>query len=655
MTDIELPDNVIVDTIPQQQETIVSLSNSSPVDDKKFIRRSPPIQLEWHNLEYKVKVKAPAPSNLLTAKERFKFTMSNMFKKVEKQILHPMTGYVAPGSVLAIMGPSGAGKTSLLNILSQRVKASGGEIRANGEKAGKAFRSLSAFVQQDDVLMGNLTVRESLRYAAMLRLDSKIPLKERMTRVDTIIEELGLSKAADTKVGIPGFTKGISGGERKRLCIGIELLTEPSVLFLDEPTTGLDSKTSYNVMKTISKLATHGRTVVLTIHQPSSNIYEIFDKLLLLSRGRVAYFGNAKDAVPYFSDIGHPCPVGYNPADFLMDVITENAALTGDNLEKKKRQDERIEGVLNHYSKNVQLEIPPTQQLDSNLKRFSSYNSSWFAQFTVLTMRAFINIIRDKKVTMAKFVQNIVMSLFVGLIFLQLGYEQSNVQDRIGVLFFILTNQFLGSAMSSVSMMYDEKPIFLRERGAKMYKVSSYFLARSVAEMPTMFFFPLLFGAIVYWMTNLNPNIERFFMFMFLLGVIGLTGQSLGLMIGTLMPNMGVAMAIIPLVNTVLMLFGGFYRNVNNLPNYTVWIYWTSLFHFGFEALVLNEFIGEKFVCPSTGVCAFPTGEAVIENLEMTSVMSNVWINVGLCFALALAYRIIGFLALRILVKPKGG
>ena len=144
-----------------------------------------------------------------------------------------------------------------MNILSQRVKATAGDLVANGNKAGKTFRSLSAFVQQDDVLMGNLTVRESLRYAAMLRLSSKIPLEEKMRRVDTIMEELGLAKSADTKVGISGIVKGISGGERKRLCIGIELLTEPSVLFLDEPTTG-----KLNFFRAL--ILNHSSTLILT-------------------------------------------------------------------------------------------------------------------------------------------------------------------------------------------------------------------------------------------------------------------------------------------------------------------------------------------------------------------------------------------------------
>ncbi|KAL9647271.1 hypothetical protein ABK040_012622 [Willaertia magna] len=630
-----------VDEVPKTN-VYIDEEISDDLSEVKFSSRAPPIQLEWHNLEFKVKVR-PNPPPALTGKERFAFTFKNMFKKVDKQILYPMNGFVQPGSVLAIMGPSGAGKTSLLNILAQRVSPTAGEVRANGSKISKSFRSLSAFVQQDDVLMGNLTVRETLRYAAMLRLDSSIPVKEKMRRVDAIMTELGLAKAADTVVGIPGITKGISGGERKRLCIAIELLTEPSVLFLDEPTTGLDSKTSLNVMKTIIKLAKHGRTVILTIHQPRSNIYKLFDKLLLMQHNTLL-------------NQGYICPIEYNPADYVMDLITENAAITGDNAVRKKKQEERIEGILSHYSNNVKVNIPSIDNLDKNLKRFSSYNASWIFQFLVIMVRAFTNIVRDRKLTIARIFQNVAMAILVGLIFLRKTYSYKDVQDRIGVLFFVLLNQAMNALFSSLTMVADEKPVYLRERGAKMYRVSSYYLGRSLAEIPNIFFFPVLFSVITYWMVGLNPAVDRFFMFLLIVSVLCLCAQSLGMLMAVLIPNTPAVYALAPVVITVLMLFGGFYKNVDNMPNFLIWIYWTSPFHFGYEAFVLNEFEGVTFECPPIPqFCTFPTGSAVIENFAMTGRLSNVWINLGFLLALAFVYRVLSYFGLRYLVKPKGG
>jgi ABC-type lipoprotein export system ATPase subunit len=238
------PSAATISTLPHQKKhgsTPVPFpkeynNNSTSIQINKSSR--PPIQLEWKDLSFEVKVKAAVPNGV-----RFPASLKYMFRKTERTILFPMSGHVSPGECLAIMGPSGAGKTSLLNVLAQRTKGKG-QIMINGQNAGKSFRGLSAFVQQDDVLMANLKVKEALRYAALLRLGPEVSFKEKARRVRAVAEELGLVKCMDTYIGAPGIRKGISGGERKRLCIAIELLSEPSVLFLDEPTSGLDAKTA---------------------------------------------------------------------------------------------------------------------------------------------------------------------------------------------------------------------------------------------------------------------------------------------------------------------------------------------------------------------------------------------------------------------------
>jgi len=543
---------------------------------KKGGKERPPIQLEWKDIKFEVMQKAQAPKDA-----KFGEKVKYMFKKQKKVILHPMSGHVSPGSVLAIMGPSGAGKTSLLNILAQRVRASGGEITVNGENVGKSFRAFSAFVQQDDVMLGNLTVREVMRYAALLRLDEKIPLKEKMQKIDEILDELGLTKCADTVIGVPGVKKGISGGERKRLSIALELLTEPSVLFLDEPTTGLDAKTALNVMETIVKIAKAGRAVVLTIHQPRSDIFRLFDRLLLLARGRIAYFGTAAKALEYFDglppiDETQPdmfkCPDEYNPADYFIDLITETTAATELGKEQKVEDSRRINYILDEYEKRFTYVRPELDaKLDPNLKNYSSYRSTWMTQFLVVLSRSFLNIIRDKILTVSRLMQNLIMALIVGFIFYRLGYDQKNVQDRSGVLFFMMLNQAMGALFGSmVVFLNSEKPVFMRERGSKTYRVSSYYLGKSLAEIPNQIFFPILFGAIAYWICNLNPAVDRFFMYLLILICVNITAQSLGMLIATIAPSPDVANALAPIITTLLMLFGGLYINVDNIPKYLI-------------------------------------------------------------------------------------
>jgi len=615
-------------------------------------RRRPPIMVEWRDLTFKVKVPAGPPPPGLSPYQKFKH---KMFSKTTRTILNPMSGYVAPGHILAIMGPSGAGKTSLLNILAQRVKQTAGEIYCNGAAITKSFRSLSAFVQQDDVMMGNLTVRETLRYAALLRLSSEIPIREKLTLIDDTLDELGLTNAADTIVGVPGIIKGISGGERKRLAIAIELLTEPSVLFLDEPTSGLDAKTALNVMETIRRIAQGGRTVILTIHQPRSDIFTLFDGLLLLAKGRVAYMGNAKDAKSYFEQLKLPCPDLYNPADYFIDLITE-----GNQAEQRKVDSERIKYILDHYQTKYEDHYQSPQiyeGLELKLGKFSRYKSSWTTQFSVLFVRSFISIMRDKMLTFARLFQTILMSLLVGLIYLRLGRDQTNVQNRIAVIFFFLLNQSMSNMFTSLIVFLNgDKRVFLRERGSKSYRVSSYYLSKSVAELPNAIFFPILNCCITYWMIGLNPGVDRFFIFIFLNVVIAITAQSMGIFLGTFAPSAEFAMAVAPLSITMLMLFGGLYLNVNSIPPWFIWIYFLSFFHYGYEALILNEFQGATFECPAPPQpCYYATGDAVIQTLGMTKPYSNIWIDVGILLFITLVLKFLSYVALRFIQKPKGG
>jgi len=220
------------------------------------------------------------------------------------------------------MGSSGAGKTTLLNILSDRIGGSGkieGDMTANGKPLSQIdFGSYSAYVMQDDVLLETMSPREAFLFSAKLRISGTV--EEKIEKVEILIKELKLTKCADTAVGSV-LARGISGGERKRCSIGVELVTDPSVLFLDEPTSGLDSYTSLVVIKLMVKQARTGRTILSTIHQPSSDIFNIFDRLLLLCDGNTIYQGAAKDATKHFNAIEYTCPTYSNPADYFMEQM----------------------------------------------------------------------------------------------------------------------------------------------------------------------------------------------------------------------------------------------------------------------------------------------------------------------------------------------
>ncbi|KAJ2393460.1 hypothetical protein GGI05_002420, partial [Coemansia sp. RSA 2603] len=263
--------------------------------------------LKWDNLVYEVKTKVDKQQTV-------------------RRILHGISGEVRAGEAIALIGSSGAGKTTLLNALSGRIV--GGELSGNilfrGAKRNPGnFKRLTAYVQQDDLMHPLLTVQETLSYASKLRLpNNQYTPADKAERVNTVIRQLRLEAARNTRIG-DAATRGVSGGERKRVSIGTELLTDPKLLFLDEPTSGLDSNSSEMVVELVKKISVEQNTAtIMTIHQPNARIFSIFDKVILLSQGRLVYFGPTSSSIDYFASIGYQCPMHENPADYFVDLMT---------------------------------------------------------------------------------------------------------------------------------------------------------------------------------------------------------------------------------------------------------------------------------------------------------------------------------------------
>lgn len=266
--------------------------------------------MQFEDVGYSVKLGA-MESNYFTSSE----------PKQTRALLNGVTGIVKPGELLAMLGPSGSGKTTLLTALAGRLPGKvSGTITYNGQPFSSSMRRKTGFVTQDDILYPHLTVLETLTYAALLRLPKKLNKQEKMEQADLVIMELGLTRCRNSLVGGP-LLRGVSGGERKRVSIGQEMLVNPSLLLLDEPTSGLDSTTAQRIVATLRGLARGGRTVITTIHQPSSRLYRMFDEVVVLSEGCPIYSGSADQVMEYFGSIGHVPGFNFvNPADFLLDL-----------------------------------------------------------------------------------------------------------------------------------------------------------------------------------------------------------------------------------------------------------------------------------------------------------------------------------------------
>ncbi|KAI8387421.1 hypothetical protein BD560DRAFT_382445 [Blakeslea trispora] len=559
-----------------------------------------------------------------------------------KQVLSDIHGYLEPGQMMAVMGPSGAGKSSLLDILSRKHKRgiiSGNMWINNAQPTKRQFKKLAGFVDQDDSLMGTLTVRETLTYAALMRLPRKMPLKAKQKRVEDVMQELGIAKIADSLVGMPG-QRGISGGEKRRVSIGKELVTSPSLLFLDEPTSGLDAFNAGVVMECLRKLARDGRrTIVVTIHQPRSNIFKMFDSLMLLANGRQIYFGPVKSCSAYFSNLGFTIPSDYNIADYLIDLTIKKPTESTNrpttpisfyqnqndmeaepleeirpSLDLQDRQHQEEFSLLNesnhaHYLldsfQSSELFDTIKARVDqSNNTETDSYNvwvdtpgqhTSEFSVFqfyhetALLSSRTFINLYRNPLLFFAHFVFAITLAILLGCLFWQVDVDLSGVQNRLGVLFFMCALLSFAST-SALDMFNKERVLFMRERENGYYSPSAYFVAKVLFDIvPLRVLPPLLMGSISYYMIGLNAAFSVFAKFLLVLVLFNLSAAGLCLCFATAFKNISVANLLANLVILFSMLFGGFLLNKDHIPPMLSWLQHLSFFNYGFEALIVNE------------------------------------------------------------------
>uniref|UniRef100_A0A0P5IC49 Protein white n=1 Tax=Daphnia magna TaxID=35525 RepID=A0A0P5IC49_9CRUS len=621
-------------------------SRRSSLGEKKdssfSIKRSQPVTYSWENIE------------IYLEKQQ-----GNCFKRqppIQKRILDNVTGCVRPGEFLAIMGASGAGKTTLLNCLTFRntgkLKISG-ERFLNGAKVNTdTLARISGYVQQDDLFIPTLTVKEHLEFQALLRMEKHLNYDERMIRVGEVIHELGLKKCENTVIGNPERgIKGISGGERKRLAFASEVLTNPSLMFCDEPTSGLDSYMAQNIVQVLKNIASTGKTVVCTIHQPSSEVFALFDRILLMAEGRTAFLGPVSEALSFFSSQGLPCPPNYNPADYYIHTL---AIVPGQEIESRKKSKEICDSyessqagqqILEIVKANRSLNSTESQEFElAEVKaKKSPYKASWFAQFRAVLWRSVISVLREPVVLRVKAFQTIFISAIIALIYQGQTLEFDNVRNIQGALFIFLTNMTFQNVFGVVNAITGELPIFLREHFNGMYRTDIYFICKSIADLPLFILFPFIFVLIPYFAIGLNPAADRFFIACGITILVANVASSFGFMISCLAGTTDVALALAPPLIIPLLLFGGFFLSNEDVPVYFDWMRYISWFMYGNEALSINQWVGVSFndtSCPND-VC---TGEQILASFDFNP--DYFYRDIGGLFALILGLRILAFLAL---------
>ncbi|OMJ89451.1 hypothetical protein SteCoe_8451 [Stentor coeruleus] len=510
-------------------------------------------------------------------------------KNDSRQILKGMTGFARPGEFLAIMGTSGSGKTIFLNALTGAVRNSSrislsGEILANKQSIYDInFYKYIGYVTQDDILLDMLTVRESVTFAA--RLKNVGSDDQKIAKVDSVLTELGLMKCQHTLIGNEAV-KGVSGGEKKRVCIAIELITTPSVLFLDEPTSGLDSFTSYNVIEILNQQAAKGRTVISTIHQPSSDIFKNFDKLMLICDGTIVYHGNAKDAVDYFNAREYPCPALSNPADYFMEILHV------DNAENRSEKEvNKVNFLMKaHEEVRVKLVECSEEKLETGSR---GYISSYPVQIYHCTKRAVLISVRDPKLTIFKLVILLFVALLMSILFWRIDGDTdiTSQNNRNGSFFFALITLVYANLNATILNFPLMRAVFLKESRAKMYGTTAFYLAKNIADFLIEVFTSIMFGLCIYWTIGYNTSSsDKPIIFLVICVLANMCGTSLGLTAGAWFTRVDVAASLGAIMSLPFYYYSGFLRPVDSIPIAFRWLSYISPFRWVFFSLMLNEY-----------------------------------------------------------------
>jgi ABC-type multidrug transport system ATPase subunit len=577
--------------------------------------------------------------------------------KQPRAIVDNVHGVVEAGEICALMGPSGCGKTTLLNVLARRpthAAAVDAKVLVNGSRLSRAaFRAMTCFVEQEDALIGSLTVRETLDFSSRLASTRSLPKRERIRRIESLLRAFGLADQRDTIIGTP-IRKGISGGQKRRVGVASQLMTSPKILFLDEPTSGLDSAASWEVVRYLRAIAKRNRLIVVcSIHQPSSSTFQLFDKLLLLSGGRTHYFGPVDRVLPHFAARGRPVPQHTNPAEFLLeDVNIDFAADKGAAAARLEQSHQQW--AASDAATELARAIEAAEREYGELGIGEGHGRPGLISL-ILTLlhRSFIKSYRDVVAYGIRLAMYTGLAIMMGTVWVRLDPDQESIQPFINALFF-------GSAfMSFMAVAY--VPAFLEDRqqyvkehhnglyGALELVVSNFFIG-----IPYLFLIAVVFSVISYWLSNFQPTAAAFFTWVMWLFLDLLAAESLVVLMTALFPSFVISLALVAFANGLWMSVGGFM-----VPPTILNVFYKYVFHYWdyqkyvFEGMMVNEFESRNYSCGDGCHCMYDSpladqcriaGQAVLDQYGYRP--GHMGRNVGIMIGIIFGYRLAAWLVL---------
>nr|AIN44110.1 ATP-binding cassette sub-family G member 1-like protein [Laodelphax striatellus] len=563
-----------------------------------------------------------------------------------KIILRSVSGLFKSGQLTAILGPSGAGKSTLLNVLAgYKCADSTGSILVNGRpRALQQFRKLSRYIMQEDMLQPRLTVQESMLFAVDLKLGTTISQEEKLDTIDEILNMLRLSKTKNTLSG------HLSGGEKKRLSIALELVNNPPVIFLDEPTTGLDDLASSQCISLLKALAQGGRTVICSIHTPSARLFSLFDHVYVVSEGQCVFQGHGHDIVEFLATFGLNCPKHYNPIDFMIEV---SSGEYGDYLERMTNAVEN--GRCYRWSQNKVTDVryqsndEEDNLVSSDLHHMYHFESSAWLQFRILISRMSLQGRRDMGYITLKLAMHIFIGLIIGGMFFQIGNDGSKTIFNFGFCFVTIIIFLYIPMMPALLWFPQEVQLLKREFFNRWYDLNPYFFAMTFCQLPLQIVFGIGYSLLTYFMTDQPMEYERVLKFILVCLMISIVSEAMGLAISARL-NIVNGIFVGPAVSVPLMLLAvyGLGTGSKYIPKHIRFAMYFSYLRYGLEGIISSIYGGgrRKMICPDSEIyCQLREPKALLKEVGMEDV--NYWVDIAALAVSFLVFKIICYVLLR--------
>ncbi|KAM7471071.1 hypothetical protein LguiA_009254 [Lonicera macranthoides] len=615
--------------------------------------------LEFNNLSYSV-LKKQKKDGVWISKEVY--------------LLNDLSGQAMRGEVMAIIGPSGAGKSTFLDAIAGRIAQGSleGSVRIDGKPVTTSYmKMISSYVMQDDQLFAMLTVYETFLFAAEVRLPPSISRSEKKTRVFELLDQLGLASVAHTYIGDEG-RRGVSGGERRRVSIGVDIIHKPSLLFLDEPTSGLDSTSAFTVVEKVKDIAQSGSIVLMTIHQPSFRIQMLLDHVAVLARGRLIYSGSPTALPGHLSGFGRSVPENENSLEYLLDVIKEydestvgldplvlyqsngtkpdqgtpqrapswtpartpgrtpgkTPATGARGYMSSRYSTPQMTPMQNHSHMKTPTVRSQSESYDQKFEDLDTevldepdhgpkFANPWLREVAVLSWRTALNVVRTPELFLSREIVLAVMGLILSSLFEHLNQRDFKTINRLLNFYIFAVCLVFFSSNDAVPTFIQERFIFIRETSHNAYRASSYVISSLIVYLPFFAIQGFTFAGITQLILQLQRSLINFWIILY---ASLITTNAYVMLVSALVPSYITGYAVVIATTALFFLTCGFFMKESQIPIYWKWLHYISAIKYPFEALLINEFKGKTcYTGNPKDLSPGPLGEVKRSELHNTS------------------------------------